>query len=111
MTERRKAPRIKVNWPIEVSLDDRTIEGIAKNITLKGLFVCCDEPLSFEENYRISIFTHNHKAINVVGKPIWSDSYAKDDKNAPVCIGLSFIKISTKNLHSLKEIIQIRTEE
>ncbi len=111
MTEKRTEPRIKVNWPIEVFLEDRTVEGIAQNITLKGLFVCCEEPLSLKENFRISIFTPNHKAINVVGKAVWSDSYAIDDKKAPVCIGLSFIKISTENLHSLKEIIQIHTEE
>ena len=28
MTERRKDSRIKVNWPIGVFLDNRTIEGI-----------------------------------------------------------------------------------
>ena len=110
MTEKRKVPRVKVNWPIAVFLKDRTVEGIAQNITLKGLFVCCEEPLSLEENFRISIFTPTNKTINVIGKAVWSDSYAIDDKNAPVCIGLSFIKISTENLHSLKEVIQITTE-
>ncbi|MFC1535384.1 hypothetical protein ACFL7M_18705, partial [Thermodesulfobacteriota bacterium] len=71
----------------------------------------CEEPLSLSENFRISIFTPNHKAINVIGKAVWSDSYAIDDKKAPVCIGLSFIKISPENLRSLKEIIQTTTEE
>jgi hypothetical protein len=111
MNERRKDPRIEVNWPIEIFLDDRRIEGIAKNINLRGLFVCCEEPLSLKEKYRISIFTPNNKALNVVGKAVWSSSYAMDDKNAPVCIGLSFIKISTEDRESLKEIIQISTEE
>jgi len=27
MTQRRKDPRVKVNWPIAVSSDNRTIEG------------------------------------------------------------------------------------
>jgi hypothetical protein len=111
MDERRKDPRIEVNWPIEIFLDDRTIEGIAKNVTQKGLFVCCEEPLSLKQKYRISIYTPNSKALNVVGKAVWSSSYAMDDKNAPVCIGLSFIKISTEDKESLKEIIQISTEE
>ena len=55
MTEKRKQPRIEVNWPIEVFIDDRTIEGEAKNITLNGLFVCCNEALRLEENFRLSI--------------------------------------------------------
>ena len=106
MDGKRREPRIKVDWPIEVFLNDRAIEGMAKNITLKGLFVCCEEPLSLEENYRISIFTPDKKAINVVGKAVWSDSYAMNEKDAPVCIGLSFVKISTDDLDSLKEILQ-----
>jgi len=111
MDERRKEPRINVDWPIKVFLDDRTIKGVAKNITLKGLFVSCEEPLSLKENYRIYIYTPNHKDITVIGEAMWSTSYAIDDKNAYVCIGLLFIKISTEDLHSLKEIIQITTEE
>ena len=106
MDGKRREPRIKVDWPIEVFLNDRTIDGMAKNITLKGLFVCCEEPLSLEENYRISIFTPDKKAINVVGKAVWSDSYAINEEDAPVCIGLSFVKISTEDIDSLKTILQ-----
>ncbi len=105
MDEKRRDPRIEVNWPVEIFLDNRTIEGIAKNITPKGLFVCCEEPLSLKENYRISIYTPNNKALTVVGKAVWSNSYAIDNQNAPVCIGLSFIKISAEDRNFLKEII------
>jgi len=111
MDERRRDPRIEINWPVEIFLDDRTIEGIAKNITTKGLFVCCEEPLSLKEDYRISIFTPNNKTLTVVGKAVWSNSYALDNQNAPVCIGLSFIKISSEDRNSLKELIQTNTEE
>ena len=108
MDEKRREPRIKVNWPIEIFLGDRTIEGIAKNITLKGLFVCCEEPLSLKKDFRLLIFTPNKKAIDVIGKVVWSDAYAVDidNNNAPVCVGLSFVEISTSSLNSLKEIVQ-----
>ena len=109
MDERRRDPRIKIDWPVEIFLDDRTIEGIAKNITTKGLFVCCEEPLSLKEDYRISIFTPNNKALTVVGKAVWSNSYAMDNDKTPVCIGLSFIKISAEDRNSLKELIQTNT--
>jgi len=111
MDERRRDPRVEIDWPVEILLDNKTIEGIAKNITPKGVFVCCEEPLSLKANYRISIFTPNNEALTVVGKAIWSNSYAMDDQNAPVCIGLSFIKISAEDRNSLKEIIQKSMEE
>jgi hypothetical protein len=111
MDERRREPRVEIDWPVEIFLNDGTIEGIAKNITPKGLFVCCEEPLSLKENYRVSIFTPNNKALTVVGKAVWSNSYAMDDQNAPVCIGLSFIKISPEDRNSLKKMIQKNTKE
>ncbi|MFC1820695.1 PilZ domain-containing protein [Thermodesulfobacteriota bacterium] len=106
MDEKRKEQRTKVDWPTEVFLNGRIVEGIIKNITLNGIFVCCEEPLVLDENYRLSIFPPNHETINVVGKTLWSDSYAldSDEENAPVCIGIVFVKISTIDLDFLKDI-------
>jgi hypothetical protein len=107
MDEKRREPRIKVNWPIEAIAGNRSIDGTAKNITLKGIFVCCEEPLLLKRNISITIFPPNYKPINIIGKVVWSDSYALDldEEKVPVCIGLSFIEISTENLSSLKEIV------
>jgi hypothetical protein len=105
MEEKRKLPRIEVNWPVQVFLDDRIIEGTVKNITLKGLFVCFEEPLTLKEELRLSVFTPSEKAIDIVGKTVWSDSYALDEENTPVCIGLSFVKLSTEDISSLREIL------
>jgi hypothetical protein len=107
MNERRNQARIKVNWPIQIRTGNRSIEGIAKNVTLKGLFVSCLEALSMKENISISLLPPSCKPINIVGKIVWSDSYALDMNynNVPVCIGLSFVEIPLKNRHILKEII------
>jgi len=111
MTERRKQPRIDINWPVEVFVDDRTIEGEVKNITPKGLFICCEETLHLKENFRISIFPPNRRAINILGKAIWSDFYGIDEQNTPVCVGMSFVKISPEDRHLLKEMLEIPLEE
>jgi len=105
MEEKRKLPRIEVNWPVEAFLDDRIIEGTVKNITLKGLFVCFEAPLTLKEKFRLSVFPSDDKVINIVGKIVWSNSYAIAEENVPVCIGLSFVKISTEDINSLKEIL------
>jgi len=112
MTEKRKDPRVKVNWPIRAFVDNRSIEGIAKDINLKGICIQCKDPLHLEENIAISIFPPNCKSINVVGKAAWSDTYAldMDNNNVPVCIGLSFVELSFKDRHLLKAIIEIPIE-
>ena len=107
INERRKQPRIEVNWPIEVFVDGNTIEGEIKNITLKGLFICCKEALHLKENFSISIYPPSRQVINVVGKAIWSDFYAMDEENTPVCVGMSFVEISAQDRHLLKELLEI----
>ena len=111
MDERRKQQRIDINWPVEIFVDDRPIEGEVKNITPKGLFICCEEELHLKEDFRISIFPPNRESINVVGKAIWSDFYAIDDQNIPVCVGMSFVKISPEDRHFLKEMCEIPVDD
>ena len=112
MTEKRKDPRVKVNWPIRAFVDNRSIEGKTKDINLKGICIRCKDPFHSEGNISISIFPPNCKSIKVVGKTAWSDCYAldMDNNNVPVCIGLSFIELSVKDRHLLKEIIEIPVE-
>ena len=109
--ERRKHPRIEVNWPIEVFVDGNTIEGEIKNITLKGLFVCCKEALQLKENFSVLISPPNHEPIKVIGKAVWSDFYAMDDQNTPVCVGMSFVEISAQDRHFLKKMLEIPIDE
>lgn len=112
MIEKRRDPRIEVNWPIRVFVEDRSFEGNTKNINLQGICIQCKTPFHLEGDISISIFPPNCKSIQVVGKTTWSDCYALDmDKNnEPVCIGLSFVKLAVKDRHILKEIIDIPVE-
>jgi len=68
MRDKRKDPRIEVNWPIRVFVDNRPIEGKTKDINLKGICIRCKNPFPSEGNIAISIFPPNCKSINVVGK-------------------------------------------
>ncbi|MFC1891674.1 PilZ domain-containing protein [Thermodesulfobacteriota bacterium] len=112
MNEKRKDPRIEVNWPIRVFVDNRSIEGTTTDINLKGICIRCKDPFHSEGNISISIFPPNCKSINVDGKVVWSEHHAldMDNNNVPVCIGLSFIELSLKYRHILKEIIEIPVE-
>ena len=112
MREKRKDPRIEVNWPIRVFADNKSIAGNAKDINLRGICILCKDPLRLEGNISIRIFPPNCKPINLVGKIAWSARYAldMDDNNVVVCIGLSFIELPIKDRHLLKEIIEIPLE-
>jgi hypothetical protein len=107
--EKRKEQRTDVNWHIEAVLNNKKIDGVVKNITLNGILVCCDQPLGLDKDYHLLIFPPHGKAINVVGKPLWSDSYAldSDGENTPVCTGIIFVKISPIDHDLLKDTLRI----
>ena len=107
MDEKREEQRDRVDWLLEVFSIDKIIHGVVKDISLNGISICCEEPLTLDKDYRLSIFPPKQQSINVVGKPVWSDSYALDldEENAPVCIGLVFVKISSIDLDYLTDIL------
>ena len=77
-----------------------------------GVSLKCNDPIPVGENMPVSIMPPGGKVINVVGKIVWSDSYALDmsNDNTTLAMGLSIIEISMKDRHILKEIIDIPVE-
>ena len=108
--ERRKQPRCEVKWPVAILTDQGTIEGEARNIGPGGIFIYCEEPLQLNEIFRMSIFPANHKAIEVTGKPVWSDLYGIDDRGKHVCMGVCFMETSDED-HRFLNDIALRTPE
>lgn len=91
--ERRKNQRRQVTWPVNVFTDHGKIEGEIKNISVDGVFISCEEPLSLNENYRIGIIPPNHQIIDVTGKVVWSDLYGIDENNTAFGMGICFVEI------------------
>lgn len=106
-TERRRHVRVKIDWPVKVFADHGTVEGEAKNLSSEGIFLCCDEPLRLNETFRMSLSPPNHDAVGLTGMVIWSDLYGLDEKNIPVCMGISFIQVTDKDREVIKELLSI----
>ena len=112
MAEKRKTPRIKVNWPVRITVDRKTIMGKVRDISTKGVALVFKDPVQMQENMAFTLMPPGGKSINIVGKIVWSDCYALDmnNENAMLAMGLSFVEISMKDRHILKEIIDIPVE-
>ena len=107
---KRKHDRIRVRWPITVLTDHGTIEGETRNITVDGIFICCEEPLQLNEIFSISISPPNQQTIEVTGKVIWSDFYAVDEENTAFGTGICFVKISNRDRHFFKDMVSVHPE-
>jgi len=108
--ERREHDRIRVRWPITVFTDRSTIEGETRNVTVDGIFICCEEPLRLNEIFPMSISPPNHQTVEVTGKVIWSDLYAVDEKNTAFGTGICFVKISDGDRHFFEDVVSVHPE-
>jgi hypothetical protein len=106
-SERRKAPRINVNWPITIITSQGTIEGESRNITPSGIFIHCKKKLPEDEVYQMIIKLPNGKQIIVKGQMMWSNLNGREDMGALVDMGFFFIKMSNKDQKALRTVISL----
>ena len=103
--ERRRAPRINVNWPITIITSQGMIEGESRNITPSGVFIHCKRKLPEDEAYQMIIKLPNGKQIVVRGQMMWSNLNGREDTGALVDMGFSFIKMSEQDQKVLRAVI------
>ena len=106
-SERRKAPRINVNWPVTLITSQGTIEGESRNITPSGVFIHCKKKLPEDEVYQMIIKLPNGKQIIVKGQMMWSNLNGREDMGALVDMGFSFIKMSDEDQKVLRTVISL----
>lgn len=95
--EKRRTPRIEVEWPVSILADHGSIEGETKNITGEGIFICCEEPLRLGDVFRMSIQPPDRPAIGVSGKVIWSDVYGMGEDDSAYGMGVCLVEISEED--------------
>jgi len=106
-SEKRKAPRINVTWPITIITSQGTIEGESRNITPSGIFIHCNKKLPEGEVYQMIIKLPNGKQIIVRGQRMWSNLNGRDDTGSLVNMGFSFIKMSDEDQKVLRTVISV----
>ena len=103
--ERREHRRVQVRWPVSIETEKKKIKGESRNLTVGGLFVCCEEPILLNAVLRISIMPPGHEAIDVTGKVIWSDLYGIDEQKDVFGVGICLVDIVTKDKQFFNEMI------
>jgi hypothetical protein len=106
-SEKRKASRINVNWPITIITSQGTIEGESRNITPSGIFIHCKKKLPEDEVYQMIIKLPNGKQIIVRGQMMWSNLNGREDTGSLVDMGFSFIKMSDEDQKVLRTVISV----
>jgi len=92
--ERRKFPRIIVEYDVDVSSN----RGVVLNISLSGVFIATDEPFLEGTKIDITFPSHNdYPSFMVSGSVVW---------RKPKGIGVKFEKLNEHQQEIIKAIIQ-----
>lgn len=94
--ESRAHPRATLKWPVSVKVEDPVMEGITKDISAGGAYVCCARPLALNEVFEMSINAPD-KSLNVKAEVVWTNVSEFDDKINPQGMGVRFLDISDED--------------
>ena len=104
--EKRTHHRAKFKWPVLAKVDGKVIEGVTKDISANGAYVCCANPLKLNAVFDM-VIKAPEKRLKVKAEVVWSNIYGLDDAINPRGMGVRFLNISSDHRRVIaKEILQ-----
>jgi len=94
MKERRRYPRIRVDWPVVVRMKDRITVGEARNIGARGALIQMEEPLTAKEKFRLFIVPPDRLAFRVTAEVAWVKVKRSAQEFSNCLMGIRFTRVS-----------------
>ena len=106
--ENRHFARAKIKWPVSMSTDSRSTDGVTLNLSPNGAYIGCANPLRLNEVFDVTIDVPNSgSSIQATVEVVFSNIYGPDDAISPRGMGVRFLKISSQGRQIIaKEILQ-----
>jgi c-di-GMP-binding flagellar brake protein YcgR len=108
--ENRAYPRAKLKWIVLFKVDGKVIEGVTKDISVSGAYVCCAKPLKLNVVINMVIKAPD-KSLNVKAEVVWSNIYGPDDDINPRGMGVRFLEISGEDRRVIAKAVMKHLEE
>lgn len=102
--DHRAHPRANLKWPVSVQLSGAIAEGVTKDISEGGAYVCCANPLEPKEVLDMIINTPN-KPLSVKAEVVWSSMSGLDDEITPRGMGVRFLDIDSADRRIIAEAV------
>jgi len=91
--DHREHPRANLRWSVSLELDGVVTEGVTKDISEGGAYVCCATPLGPKEEFYMVINAPD-KQLNVMAEVVWANTYGLNDEITPKGMGVRFMNIT-----------------
>ena len=102
--DHRAHPRANLRWPVSVQLSGTVTEGVTKDISEGGAYVCCANPLGPNEVLDMVINAPD-KLLNVKAEVVWASMSGLDDEITPRGMGVRFLNIGNEEKTIIAEAV------
>ena len=100
------SPKANLRWQVNALTPEGPLEGVTKDVSTRGAYVCCARPLRLNEVFHMSI-NSPEKSLNVKAEVVLSNIHGPDDEITPRGMGVRFLKISSQDRKFIaKEVSQ-----
>ena len=106
--DNRHFARANVKWPVSISTDDSSRDGVTINLSPSGAYIRCGSPLRLNEVFDMTIDVPNSDwLIEAKVEVVFSNIYGPDDEISPRGMGVRFLTIGSKDRKIIaKEVLQ-----
>ena len=102
--DHRAHPRANLRWSVSVQLSGAVTEGVTKDISEGGAYVCCANPFGPKEVLEMVINAPD-KPLNVKAEVVWSSMSGLDDEITPRGMGVRFLNIDSEDRRIIAEAV------
>ncbi len=104
----RHFARAKIKWPVLISTEERSADGVTLNLSPNGAYIGCAKPLRLNEVFDVSIDVPDSDCcIEARVEVVFSNIHGPDDDISPRGMGVRFLNITSKDRQIIaKEILQ-----
>jgi len=105
--DNRHFARAKIKWPVSMSTEECSADGVTLNLSPTGAYIGCANPLRLHEVFDVTIDVPNSdSSIQATVEVVFSNIYGPDDAISPRGMGVRFLKISSQSRQIIaKEIL------
>jgi hypothetical protein len=108
--ERRKFPRVPVDWSAIVKTNHGSLEGEVKDISVGGACILCPEEPIAGKSISILLTPPDQKPISMIGEKVWSDFFDIHYGTA-FAMGVQFIHVSWKDRQFIAGLVEKKRSE
>jgi hypothetical protein len=104
--ERRRHPRVHIDWPVVIHRKDRTSAAVATDISARGALIRTHKPLLPNERFELFILVPDREAIRLKSAVIWLHVDCSEKDILPCGVGIRFTGVSRPDREFLRSWIK-----